>query len=85
MYLTITFTAEIPYAIVVKNNLYDALEYAGQVEKTEMRKESEEIGELKRARESARRFYEMGIGVEKVAEGVGCDVKTVKEWLKLPQ
>lgn len=119
--------AEIHYAMAVKNNLYDALEYAGQVEKIarahrknrkqslgqngketydekerkidmcqailEMRKESEEIGEkkgikigeLKRARESARRLYEMGIRVERVAEGVGCDVETVKKWLELPQ
>lgn len=59
----------------------------------DMRKESEEIGEkkgikigeLRRAKESARRFYEMGIGVERVAEGVGCDVETVKKWLELPQ
>lgn len=62
----------------------------------EMRMESEKIGEqkgeqrgvkigeLKKAQESARRFYEMGIEIEKVAEGVGCDVDTVKKWLNLP-
>lgn len=50
----------------------------------DMRLESEQIGELKKARESAERFYKMGIAVEKVAEGVGYDISTVKEWLNLP-
>lgn len=58
----------------------------------DMRLESEQIGEqrgeqkgeLKKARESAERFYQMGISVEKVAEGVGYDVNIVKEWLNLP-
>ena len=57
----------------------------------EMRMEAEKIGEqkgeqigaLKKARESAERFYKMGMEVEKVAEGLGCDVETVREWLKL--
>lgn len=57
----------------------------------EMRLESERIGEqigeqrgeLKKAKESAKYFYEMGIGVEKVAEGVGYTVDTVKQWLGL--
>lgn len=54
----------------------------------EMREESEQIGEkrgaLETAQKNARNFYKMGIDVEKVAEGVGYDLKTVKEWLGLP-
>lgn len=66
----------------------------------EMREESELIGEergekrgeeqgkrigaLETAQKNARNFYKMGIDVEKVAEGVGYDLKTVKEWLGLP-
>lgn len=47
-------------------------------------KNGERIGEFKKTRESAERFYKMGIAVEKVAEGIGYDVSTVKEWLNLP-
>ena len=54
----------------------------------DMRLESEQIGrqmgEQAKAQESAERFYNMGISVEKVAEGVGYDVDTVKKWLNLP-
>lgn len=50
----------------------------------DMQLESEQIGELRKARESAERFYKMGIEVEEVAEGVGYDVDVVKEWLNLP-
>lgn len=54
----------------------------------EMQEESEQIGEkrgaLETAQKNAMNFYKMGIDVEKVAEGVGYDLKTVKEWLGLP-
>lgn len=62
----------------------------------EMRMESERIGECrgekigqirgedKKAKEAAQYFYNMGIEVEKVAEGVGYSVETVKQWLNLP-
>ncbi|MCI9230965.1 MAG: hypothetical protein HFH96_07635 [Lachnospiraceae bacterium] len=54
----------------------------------DMRLESEQIGrqmgKQAKAQESAERFYNMGISVEKVAEGVGYDVDTVKKWLNLP-
>lgn len=54
----------------------------------DMQLESEQIGEergeAKKARESAERFFKMGIEVEKVTEGVGYDVDVVKEWLNLP-
>ena len=49
----------------------------------EMRKESEHDGELKKAREAARNFYNLGVDVEKIAQGVGYAVETVKEWLGL--
>lgn len=40
-------------------------------------------GELKKAQEAARNFYSMGVSVERVAEGLGYNTKTVKGWLKL--
>lgn len=49
----------------------------------EMRREEREIGELNKAREAARNFYNLGVDVEKVAQGVGYAVETVKEWLGL--
>ena len=49
----------------------------------EMRMEERQIGELKKAQESARNLYEMGIDVEKIAQGVGYAVETVKGWLGL--
>ncbi len=45
----------------------------------EMRKESERDGELKKAREAARNFYNLGVDIEKTAQGVGYAVETVKE------
>lgn len=53
----------------------------------EMREESEQKGEKKgrkeKAQEAARNFYEMGIDVEKIAQGLGYAVETVKQWLGL--
>ncbi|MCI8532747.1 MAG: transposase [Lachnospiraceae bacterium] len=49
----------------------------------EMRKESERDGELKKAKEAAGNFYNLGVDVEKIAQGVGYAVETVKEWLGL--
>ena len=53
----------------------------------EMRKESERdgerMGELKKAQEVAQNFYNLGIDVEKIAQGVGYAVETVKGWLGL--
>ncbi|MCM1091321.1 MAG: transposase [Butyrivibrio sp.] len=43
----------------------------------EMRMESE----MKKAQEIAKNLYEMGLDVEKISQGVGYDVETVKEWL----
>ena len=43
----------------------------------------EQQGELKSAQRSARSFYKMGLKVEQIAEGIGYDVETVKEWLNL--
>ncbi len=41
------------------------------------------IGALKTAQENARNFYRLGVEIEKVAEGVGYDIDTVKQWLNL--
>ena len=57
----------------------------------EMRAESEREGELrgelkgelKKAQESARNFYEMRIDIEKIAQGLGYALETVKQWLNL--
>ena len=49
----------------------------------EMRKEERQIGELNKAKEDARNFYNLGVDIEKIAQGVGYAVETVKEWLGL--
>lgn len=49
----------------------------------EIRKEERQIGELSKAKEAARNFYNLGVDVEKIAQGVGYTVETVKEWLGL--
>ena len=45
--------------------------------------ESELKGELKKAQESARNFYEIGIDIEKIVQGLGYALETVKQWLNL--
>ena len=49
----------------------------------EMRIISEKDGELKKAQEVARNFYNLGVDVEKIAQGVGYTLETVKQWLNL--
>lgn len=53
----------------------------------EMRIESErsgeQKGELKKAKETAGKLYEMGLETEKIAQAVGYAVETVKGWLGL--
>ena len=49
----------------------------------EMRKESEQDGRLMQAQESAKKLYEMGLDMEKIAQAVGYAVETIKEWLGL--
>lgn len=49
----------------------------------EIREEEKQIGELNKAREVAGNFYNLGVDVEKIAQGVGYEVETVKEWLGL--
>ena len=40
-------------------------------------------GELKKAQESARNFYNLGLEVDKIAQGLGYEVEKVKGWLGL--
>jgi transposase-like protein len=49
----------------------------------EERKIGEQDGELKKAKEDARNFYNLGVDIEKIAQGVGYAVETVREWLGL--
>ena len=49
----------------------------------EMREEERRKGELDKAREAARNFYHLGVDVEKIAQGVGYAVETVREWIGL--
>lgn len=49
----------------------------------EMRKESEQQGELKKAKETARNLYKLGIEVETIAQGVGYPIETVEVWVGL--
>lgn len=51
----------------------------------EIREEERRLGELEKTKEAARNFYEMGIEIEKVAQGVGYTVETVKQWLGLAE
>ncbi len=44
----------------------------------------ERKGELKKAKEAARNFYNLGVDVEKIAQGLDYAVETVKGWLELP-
>ncbi len=47
----------------------------------EERRIGERDGELKKAQEDARNFYNLGVEIEKIAQGVGYAVETVKEWI----
>lgn len=49
----------------------------------EIRMEERKIGELNKAKEDAVNFYKLGVEIEKIAQGVGYAVETVKEWLGL--
>lgn len=49
------------------------------------RRIGEERGALKTAQKNARSFYNMGLDVKMIAEGIGYDVATVKEWLGLEE
>ena len=56
----------------------------GRIEgKAEGRAEGIAIGETQKAQEIAKNFYSMGIDIEKIAQGVGCAVETVKQWLEI--
>ena len=46
-------------------------------------RKGEKKGELKKAQEAARNFYNLGIEVEKIAQGLGYAVETVKVWVGL--
>lgn len=47
----------------------------------EERRLGEQDGELKKAQEAAQKFYNLGIEVEKIAQGVGYALDIVKGWL----
>ncbi len=47
----------------------------------DMLKETETNTELKKSKEVAKNFHEMGITVENIAQGVGYPLDTVKKWL----
>lgn len=49
----------------------------------EIRMEERRIGELKKAQESARNFYNLGVDIETIAKGVGYAVDVVKGWVGL--
>lgn len=53
----------------------------------EMRMEERQMGiqdgKLEKAQEAARNFYNLGVEVEKIAQGVGYAVETVKQWIGL--
>ena len=51
--------------------------------KLEGKLEGEQEGRLMQAKEAARNFYRLGVDIEKVAQGVGYAVETVKQWLGL--
>ena len=49
----------------------------------DMLKETETNTELKKSKEVAKNFHEMGLDVENIAQGIGYPLDTVKEWLGL--
>lgn len=49
----------------------------------EMQMKAEQKGELKKARESAKKLYEMGLEMEKIAQVADYPVEKVEEWLGL--
>ena len=49
----------------------------------EERRIGEENGELKKAQEVARNFYNLGVDLETVARGVGYAAETVRQWIGL--
>ena len=51
--------------------------------RTEAEQKGELKGELKKAQEAARNFYNMGVEVEKIAQGLNYAVETVKGWVGL--
>ena len=51
--------------------------------KIEFERSGEQKGELKKAKETAGKLYEMGLETEKIAQAVGYAVETVKGWLGL--
>lgn len=53
--------------------------------KKEERENGERAGELKKAKEAARNFYNFGMDVEKVSQGVGYSIEVVKDWLGLSE
>ena len=77
--------ADVIEAITNSGIKYDENEEAVDVCQAiqEMRTESESQGRLMQAKEDAINFYKLGVDVEKIAQGVGYAVETVKEWLGL--
>ena len=77
--------ADVIEAITNSGIKYDESEEAVDVCQAiqEMRMESESQGRLMQAKEDAINFYKFGVDVEKIAQGVGYAVETVKEWLGL--
>ncbi len=77
--------ADVIEAITNSGIKYDESEEAVDVCQAiqEMRTESESQGRLMQAKEDAINFYKLGVDVEKIAQGVGYAVETVKEWLGL--
>ena len=56
----------------------------GRVEgREEGKAEGIAIGETQKAQQMAKNFYEMGIDVERIAQGVGYALETVRQWLGL--
>lgn len=47
----------------------------------EAERKGELSGELKKAQEAARNFYNLGIEIEKIAQGLGYAVDTVRGWV----
>jgi len=50
----------------------------------DMQMDCENRGRMIQAKEDARNFYKMGLDVEKIAQGIGYDVETVKGWIIYP-
>ena len=51
----------------------------------DMQMDCENRGRIIQAKVNAKNLYKLGLDIEKIAQGVGCDVDTVRGWVIYPE